>query len=44
MLGRYRTQASSMITITNLVADEMRAHMRELHPSLPWPENDQPRA
>jgi hypothetical protein len=44
MLGRYRTQASSMITITNLVADEMRAHMRELHPSLPWPENDRPRA
>jgi hypothetical protein len=42
MLGRYRTQASSMITITNLVADEMRAHMRELHPSLPWPENDPP--
>ena len=28
MLGRYRTQASSMITITNLVADEMRAHIR----------------
>ena len=40
MLGRYRTQASSMITITNLVADEMRAHIRSLHPMLPWPEDD----
>ena len=40
MLGRYRTQASSMITITNLVADEMRAHIRGLHPTLPWPEHD----
>jgi len=40
MLGRYRTQASSMITITNLVADEMRAHVRGLHPALPWPEHD----
>jgi glycosyltransferase involved in cell wall biosynthesis len=40
MLGRYRTQASSMITITNLVADEMRAHIRSLHPTLPWPEDD----
>jgi hypothetical protein len=37
MLGRYRTQASSMITITNLVAAEMVAHMRSLHPGLPWP-------
>jgi glycosyltransferase involved in cell wall biosynthesis len=40
MLGRYRTQTSSMITITNLVADEMRAHIRGLHPTLPWPEHD----
>jgi hypothetical protein len=40
MLGRYRTQASSMITITNLVADEMRAHIRGLHPTLAWPEHD----
>jgi len=40
MLGRYRTQVSSMITITNLVADEMRAHVRALHPTLPWPEQD----
>jgi hypothetical protein len=40
MLGRYRTQATSMITITNLVADAMRAHIRGLHPKLPWPEHD----
>jgi hypothetical protein len=38
MLGRYRTQASSMIAITNLVADRMRADVRALHPELPWPE------
>jgi hypothetical protein len=37
MLGRYRTQASSMITITNLVAGEMVSHIRSLHPGLPWP-------
>jgi GT2 family glycosyltransferase len=38
MLGRYRTQASSMISITNLVAERMRADVRALHPELPWPE------
>jgi len=37
MLGRYRTQAESMITTTNLVADHMIAHLQELHPTLPWP-------
>ncbi len=37
MLGRYRTQAESMITTTNLVADHMAKHLRELHPGLPWP-------
>jgi len=37
MLGRYRTQAESMISTTNLVADHMLAHLRELHPTLPWP-------
>lgn len=36
MLGRYRTQAESMITTTNLVADHMLAHLRDLHPDLPW--------
>ena len=38
MLGRYRTQASSMISITNLVAERMRADVIRLHPGLPWPE------
>jgi len=37
MLGRYRTQAESMISTTNLVADRMTIHLRELHPELPWP-------
>ncbi|MFW2332947.1 glycosyltransferase, partial [Ilumatobacter sp.] len=37
MLGRYRTQPESMIATTNLVADQMAAHLRELHPALPWP-------
>jgi GT2 family glycosyltransferase len=37
MLGRYRTQQQSMISTTNLVADHMIRHLRELHPSLPWP-------
>ena len=38
MLGRYRTQAESMISTTNLVADQMFEHLRALHPALPWPE------
>lgn len=37
MLGRYRTQAESMIATTNLVADHMLTHLREVHPTLPWP-------
>lgn len=37
MLGRYRTQEQSMISTTNLVADHMLHHLRELHPGLPWP-------
>jgi glycosyltransferase involved in cell wall biosynthesis len=37
MLGRYRTQASSMITITNLAADVMRERIEQRYPSLPWP-------
>jgi hypothetical protein len=37
MLGRYRTQAASMITITHLVADEMHDRIAALHPNLPWP-------
>jgi hypothetical protein len=38
MLGRYRTQEASMIATSNLVADEMLTHLRELHPTLPWPD------
>ena len=38
MLGRYRTQAESMISTTNLVADQMAAHLRDLHPGLAWPD------
>ena len=40
MLGRYRTQPSSMVSITNLVADELRARIVAQFPSLPWPEHD----
>lgn len=36
MLGRYRTQQSSMIATSNLVAERMRSHLRGLHPGLPW--------
>ena len=38
MLGRYRVQAGSMLSTTNLVADHMLRHLRELYPQLPWPE------
>ena len=37
LLGRYRTQAQSMISTTNLVADHMRRHLGALYPDLPWP-------
>jgi GT2 family glycosyltransferase len=37
MLGRYRTQQTSMLSTTNLVADHMHRHLRELYPDLPWP-------
>lgn len=36
MLGRYRTQAESMLSTTNLVADQMMEHLRAVHPGLPW--------
>ena len=38
MLGRYRTQESSMIATTNLVAADLRAGLVERYPTLPWPE------
>lgn len=37
MLGRYRTQEQSMLSTTNLVADQMLDHLRRLYPTLPWP-------
>ena len=36
MLGRYRTQTSSIVTITNLAEGEMRAALRRAYPTLPW--------
>jgi hypothetical protein len=36
MLGRYRTQQSSMISMTNVAADDLRADLRERYPDLPW--------
>jgi hypothetical protein len=36
MLGRYRTQSGSMLSTTNLVADQMLRHVREMYPDLPW--------
>ncbi len=36
MLGRYRTQAESMLSTTNLVADQMIEHLQAVHPGLPW--------
>lgn len=40
MLGRYRTQASSMISLTNLVAADLRADLVARYPRLPWPESE----
>jgi len=37
MLGRYRTQRTSMISMSNLAADAMTAHLRQRYPTLPWP-------
>jgi hypothetical protein len=37
MLGRYRTQAESMITTSNLFGDVMLEHLEARYPDLPWP-------
>jgi hypothetical protein len=37
MLGRYRTQAESMISVSNLFAPEMLDHVKAGLPDLPWP-------
>ncbi len=36
MLGRYRTQAQSMISITTLATDLLRSDTIARHPNLPW--------
>lgn len=36
MLGRYRTQDESMLSTTNIVADVMLDHVKDLYPDLPW--------
>ncbi len=37
MLGRYRTQHSSMIAMSNLAAEQMVAYLAGRYPTLPWP-------
>jgi hypothetical protein len=37
MLGRYRTATTSMVSVTNLAPELLRARLRERHPGLPWP-------
>jgi len=39
MLGRYRTQPASMVSLTNLAADDLRATLVNRYPALPWPEH-----
>jgi len=39
MLGRYRTHPSSMVSLTNLAADGLRAALVDRYPDLPWPES-----
>lgn len=36
MLGRYRTQTASMVSITNLASDFLRERIEARYPSLPW--------
>lgn len=40
MLGRYRTQPGSMVSLTNLVAADLRAGLVARYPKLPWPASD----
>ena len=37
ILGRYRVQRGSMISLTNLATDDAIAAMRTRYPTLPWP-------
>jgi hypothetical protein len=38
ILGRYRTQETSMLSTTNLFGDLMTEEIRAMHPTLPWPQ------
>lgn len=40
ILGRYRVQNSSMITLTNLATDDAIASMRARYRTLPWPHSN----
>lgn len=40
MLGRYRTQPASMISVTNLAADVTRHAIAARYPQLPWSAGD----
>lgn len=40
MLGRYRTQGGSMVSLTNLAAGDLRAGLVARYPMLPWPASD----
>ena len=40
MLGRYRTQSGSMVSLTNLAAADLRAGLVARYPTLPWPASD----
>ena len=40
MLGRYRTQSGSMVSLTNLAAADLRADLVARYPTLPWPDAD----
>jgi hypothetical protein len=42
MLGRYRTQVQSMISVTTLASDLLRRETIDRYPSLPWPERRRP--
>ncbi|HET9546506.1 MAG TPA: glycosyltransferase family A protein [Desertimonas sp.] len=44
MLGRYRTQRTSMISMSNLAAEEIHARLTARYPALPWPADPDPQS
>ncbi len=40
ILGRYRVRQGSMVSLTNLAADEAIAAIRARYPALPWPTDE----